>query len=241
MRSHYEFEFEFRPNKRPFPQVQRVSPGISGLSRCRQPALRRGVSQSPAIRVGRNPALQRDFPRCSDRWRDSYPAASSILQLLVLPAWLPVYQANKPAWGGARDGGKRAGVAIASLPSRWVRIFSMTSGSSMQAMILRWPLQVLHVSMSILNTRLRRCAQVIAARRSAGVGPCAASEGLVWLPLPRLAGVTRARCALLGANTPWNRVRLTLGLGTRATSRAMKSSGSKMTCVVPSRYGVLSG
>ena len=28
---------------------------------------------------------------------------------------LPVYQANKPAWGGARDGGKRAGVAIAGL------------------------------------------------------------------------------------------------------------------------------
>jgi len=31
------------------------------------------------------------------------------------------------------------------------------------------------------------------------------------------------------------RVRLRRGLGTRAASRAMKSSGSKMTCVVPSR------
>ena len=34
--------------------------------------------------------------------------------------------------------------------------------------------------------------------------------------------------------------RLARGLGTKATSRAMKSIGSKMTCVVPSRYGVLS-
>ena len=53
-----------------------------------------------------------------------------------------------------------------------------------------------------------------------------------------------------GANTPWKRVRLTRGLGrahpaskasvlgARAASRAMKSRGSKMTCVVPSRYGV---
>jgi ribosomal protein S5 len=40
--------------------------------------------------------------------------------------------------------------------------------------------------------------------------------------LLRLAGVTCARCALLGAKTPWNRVRLTQGFGTKATSRAIK-------------------
>jgi hypothetical protein len=39
--------------------------------------------------------------------------------------------------------------------------------------------------------------------------------------LPRPAGVTWCRSALLGANTPWNRVRLTRGFGTRAASRAM--------------------
>ncbi len=50
-----------------------------------------------------------------------------------------------------------------------------------------------------------------------------------------LAGVIRARYLLLGANTPWKRVRLTRGFGTRAANRAMKSSGSKMTWVVPSR------
>jgi hypothetical protein len=56
------------------------------------------------------------------------------------------------------------------------------------------------------------------------------------LHLPRITGVIKARCLLFGANTPWDRVRLTLGLGTMAASRAMKSSGSKMTWVVPSLY-----
>ena len=121
-----------------------------------------------------------------------------------------------------------------------MRIFSITTGSSMQAMILTAPPQARQVSMSMLNTRFRRCAQVIDARRSLGVFSCPSAHALGLLPLPRFAGVTRARCLLLGANTPWKRVRLTLGLGTRAASRAMKSSGSKMTCVVPSRYGVLS-
>ena len=39
----------------------------------------------------------------------------------------------------------------------------------MQAMILTWPPQPLQISMSMLNTRFRRYAQVMAARRSAGV------------------------------------------------------------------------
>ena len=39
------------------------------------------------------------------------------------------------------------------------------------------------------------------------------------------AGVTRARYRLLGANTPWKRVRFTRGFGARAARRAMKSSG----------------
>ncbi len=47
------------------------------------------------------------------------------------------------------------------------------------------------------------------------------------LPLPCLAGATNAWSLLFGANTPCKRVKLTLGLGTNAASRAMKSSGSK--------------
>ena len=95
-----------------------------------------------------------------------------------------MYQANEPTGGGARDGGKRRVASQASLRSRWVRIFSITAGSSMQAMILTRPPQVLQVSsgtsmyptaarrsmtvqigspadlsMSTLNTRFRRWAQ----------------------------------------------------------------------------------
>ena len=97
------------------------------------------------------------------------------------------------------------------------------------------------------------CAQVMAAWRSAGVWSPSSDRG--FLTLPRLAGVTCARCLLLGAKTPWKRVRLTLGLGTKATSLEMAapahpcargipyilyiiSSGSKMTWVVPLRQGV---
>jgi hypothetical protein len=54
------------------------------------------------------------------------------------------------------------------------------------------------------------------------------------------AGTIRARSGLAGANTPWDRVRWARGLGTSAARRAMKSSGSKITCVVPSRSGVFS-
>ena len=46
------------------------------------------------------------------------------------------------------------------------------------------------------------CAQFIDARRSAGVCSWPASVALGFFPLPRLAGVTAARCLLFGANTP---------------------------------------
>ncbi len=51
------------------------------------------------------------------------------------------------------------------------------------------------------------------------------------MPLPRFGGVTRARYLLFGATTPWQRVKLTPGLGTRLTSLTIKSSGSKITSV----------
>jgi hypothetical protein len=45
------------------------------------------------------------------------------------------------------------------------------------------------------------------------------SDSLVWLALPRFTGVTKARCLLLGAKTPYKRVRLTRGFGTKAAKR----------------------
>ena len=46
--------------------------------------------------------------------------------------------------------------AEATLLSRWVRIFSIATGSSMQAMILTAPAHSRQVSMSMLNSRFRR-------------------------------------------------------------------------------------
>ena len=71
-----------------------------------------------------------------------------------------VAQANKPACGGARQGGSREGSAEALLVSRWVRIFLITAGSWIQAMIRSAPPQAEQVSMSMPKTRLSRCAQV---------------------------------------------------------------------------------
>ena len=59
----------------------------------------------------------------------------------------------------------------------------------------------------------------MAALCSAGVR---SSSGVPdFLTLPRFAGVIWTRYLLFGANTPWKRVRLTLGRGTKATSLDM--------------------
>ena len=111
--------------------------------------------------------------------------------------------------------------------SRCASICLITAGSSILAracpvsaanalgITLTVPPHSSQVVISILNTRLRRYAQVIAACCSTGDR----SSPFIWrlALLPRFDGVTRARCLLLGANTPWKRVRLALGLGTSLT------------------------
>ncbi|MDX7080630.1 hypothetical protein SJ279_25365 [Citrobacter freundii] len=95
------------------------------------------------------------------------------------------------------------------------------------------------------NTRLRRCAQLIARRFCSGL------RGSSWAltstgtaspagRLPRPEGVSCARRFAFGANTPWKRVRWARGGGTSAASFAMKSTASHSTWVVPLRHGVLS-
>ncbi len=86
-------------------------------------------------------------------------------------------------------------------------------------MILTSPPHLAQVSISILNTRFNRFAQAIEARFSAAVRLASATV-LNFLRLPRLAGVTITRYLLLAANTPWKRVRLTLGFGTSETNLA---------------------
>ena len=65
---------------------------------------------------------------------DSNPAAPLVSQPLALLSWLYANQVNKLACGGARHGGKHRAAPPAALLSRWVRIFAITTGSSMQAM-----------------------------------------------------------------------------------------------------------
>jgi len=89
------------------------------------------------------------------------------------------------------------------------------------------------------NTRFRRCARVIDARRSASVGSSPCPVAARWPPLPHLAGITRARYLLLGAKTPWNPVRLTRGFGARAARRATKSSSVMCKPSHPWRDAVL--
>ena len=82
--------------------------------------------------------------------------------------------------------------------SRCSRIFLITAGSSMLAITLTAPPQWSQVSISILNTRFKRCAQVIETWR-AGAGSSVGSASR----RPRLAGVTCSRNRWFGANTPW--------------------------------------
>ena len=115
---------------------------------------------------------------------------------------------------------------------RCASICLITKGSSILAITLTALPHSSQIVISILNTRLRRCAQVIAACCCTGDRSSPFICRLVlW---PRFDRVTRIRCLLLGgrpprANTPWKRVRLALGLGARAARRAIKSNGSKMT------------
>jgi hypothetical protein len=82
--------------------------------------------------------------------------------------------------------------------------------------MLASPPHLSQLSASRLKTRFNRFAQVIEARFSAGVWSTSLA-GWRFLSLPRPAGVTFERYLLLGANTPWKRVRLTLGLGISET------------------------
>ncbi len=87
-------------------------------------------------------------------------------------------QLNKSPCGGALLCGKPAASRYNPLPRKCVSIFLITSGSSMQAMTFMLPPQTLQVSMSIANTRFKRCAQFIAAWLATGAASGAATVAL---------------------------------------------------------------
>ena len=92
----------------------------------------------------------------------------------------------------------------------------MAVGSSMLATMRTAPPQWMQVFTSMPNTRLRRCAQVIARRFSSGLRwPLSApvDSASAGGRLPRPDGVSCARRAAFGAKTPWNRVRCARGGG----------------------------
>ena len=98
------------------------------------------------------------------------------------------------------------------------------------------PPQSRQVSTSMLNTRLSRCAQIIDIWRCAGVFILLVCDFLSALtPLgwchPGSVFTIRSEYAVEARQVH-------SGFGHRAVSLAMKSTGSKMTWVVPSRYGV---
>ena len=80
----------------------------------------------------------------------------------------------------------------------------MSAGCSMLAMTRSRPPQCRQVSMSMANTRWRRCAQVRFGEPSAAeAAPC----GLAGLAAAGcVLGTMRGRSGLAGANTPWYRV-----------------------------------
>lgn len=99
---------------------------------------------------------------------------------------------------------------------------------SKEAVIRPVPSKAEHVSISMPKIRFERYVRLIAARHSAGVDASGSAVVTRLPPLLLLAGVTRERCFLLEAKTPWKHVRLTRGSGTRIATPAMRSSGKQL-------------
>ena len=164
----------------PFSQVARVSSGGRAAVNTRFGAM---STWNPAVKAGESPARHRD---------------SRLILTVRAPATLPrrsvsqppgVFTANarpRMAGPGCHEARRVAPWMAGSGPSEVV-----PPGSSMQALIRTAPPPAGLVFMSMPKTHcFRRGAQVIEARRSAGVGSSGASVMQCRPPLPRLARVT---------------------------------------------------
>ncbi len=185
--------------KRPFPksiQYPQVTgqPSTLPSTRCRPEFCRssRGIA-----------ARRRDFSAGSSRQSDGYPAASigvAAARVSRLIAGVSVEQTRlrqRPSFW--QSGAFWWNVLLVQVSEDFLdhrRILDAgndpdgaTAGSAGLDVDVEHPFQALRLSL-------------IDARRSLGVFSCPSSHALGLLPFPRFAGVTRARCLLLGANTP---------------------------------------
>jgi hypothetical protein len=120
------------------------------------------------------------------------------------------------------------------------------------AMTRSVPPQRGQTEISISKTRFSRCAQVRGAVSGSGSALDCSESGLDSYGFESVDDLHFLRARFgdpgtmnflngeLGAKTPWYRVRLALGLGTKAASLARKSVGVNRMWVVPSRKGCLS-
>jgi len=145
---------------------------------------------------------------------------------------------NKSGWGGAR--------AFDWFPTSWacfflteLSSFSIVARSSIHAIIFTLPPQCSQTDISMSNTLFSRWAQVILARLSPSFWALSLASSLSGA-FSAVLGMIKRLYGLFGANTPWNRVKFTRGVGTNAAKRATKSNASNITWVVPSLYALFS-
>jgi hypothetical protein len=137
--------------------------------RPRQVALTRmGAPQS-----AQPPVRRHAFPRCADRQAGHHRRrAAGVAPRVALPEG-PA-QSNSPVRGGARHGGRRVALRAAPFASRRARISSITSRSSVQAMIRTAPPYSSTISLSwvpLVEHGTKYEKQVTFPQRVAGCRP----------------------------------------------------------------------
>jgi len=179
---------EFRQDERGFHPFSSPVPGKECAGATGRAADNRATSPlSPRIAPSSPPHCHLGQPSAQPIPCPGIEPTASEENALELVALL---ETLRPGAGGARPGGNRGACTGRILSARCARIALITTGSSMHAMMRR----------SERRCRTRASGAVPSASpRGARASTLAASA----LPLPRPALLTSARCALLGANTPW--------------------------------------
>src|SRR5271167_1624798 len=138
------------------------------------------------------PAWRPLRPSLELRTSGPLPARSPVNEIGTYP---PVHSRLDCAGGPRAPSGSSLWDCSGAVRSRCDRIFAMSCGSSMLAMIFSSPPQRVQLSISTANTRFNRRAQLIATCRGVETLAGSASDaGGRGAPRPRCAGVTTARC-----------------------------------------------